>query len=121
MIQNPSRFFSVPARFDGRVVCRMCLKGSVWAWRAPRADQRPSPACLFIPAGSEGFARLYRLCATSIGWRAEIRPGKACAVYQSGPLAARVPPYAVKVWLPVGLSSSAARDQLRAAFFRLTW
>ncbi|ADC64098.1 hypothetical protein [Allochromatium vinosum] len=54
-------------------------------------------------------------------WRTEIRPGKTFAVYQSGPLAARIPPYAVKVWLPAGLSSSAARDQLRAAFFHLTW
>lgn len=117
----PSRFFSVPARFNGRVVCRVCASGAVWSWRAPRAGQHPSPRCLFLPAGFQGTARAFASCAASLGWQAEVKRGKACAVWQSGPLAGSVPAWACKVWLPAGLSASAARVQLRAAWLRLTW
>lgn len=107
-----SSFFSVPARFSGRVVCRAHSKGSVWAWRAPRAGQRPAPACLFFPASSPEVARRLARCAASLGWSAVVRPGSACAVWASGP----APAWAVKVRLPLGVSAAAARVQLRAAW-----
>ena len=116
-----SRFFSVPARFSGRVVCRANARGSVWAWRAPSAGQRPSPACLFIPARGQGPAQAFAICAASLGWRVLVRRGAGCACWAAGPLASRCPPWAVKVWLPAGLSAGAARAQLRAAWLRFTW
>lgn len=115
------RFFSVPARFSGRVVCRVCARGAVWAWRAPSAGHRPSPACLFLPARQPSQARAFALCARSLGWSVQVKPGRACAVWRSGPLASAVPPWAVKVRLPAGLPAGAARAQLRAAWARLTW
>jgi hypothetical protein len=117
----PPRFFSVAARINGRVVCRVCSSGAVWAWRAPRAGQRPSPRCLFLPASWQGAARAYAVTAKSLGWRAIVKPGKACAVWQSGPLAASAPAWACKVWVPVGLSASVARAQLRRQWELLTW
>jgi hypothetical protein len=114
-----SGFFSVPARFSGRVVCRVSARGSVWAWRAPSAGQRPSPVCLFLPARFVGSARAFARCAALLGWRAQVRPGSACAVWAAGPLASSAPPWAVKVWLPAGLSAGAARAQLRATWLRV--
>jgi hypothetical protein len=119
-MQQPT-FSSAPARFSGRVVYRVHPRGSVWAWRAPRAGQRPSPRCLFLPASWQGAARAYAVTAKSLGWRAIVKPGKACAVWRTGPLAASAPAWACKVWVPVGLSASVARAQLRAAWLRLTW
>jgi hypothetical protein len=115
------RFFSVPARFSGRVVCRVHSRGSVWAWRAPRSGDRPSPACLFLPACHQGRAQAFAVCAGHLGWPAEVKPGSACAVWRSGPLASSAPAWACKVRLPSGLSASVARAQLRAAWLRLTW
>jgi hypothetical protein len=114
-------FFSVQARFSGRVVCRVSSRGSVWAWRAPSKGQRPSPACLFLPARFEGTARAFAVCAGHLGWSAEVKPGSACAVWRSGPLASSTPAWACKVWLPSGLPCAVARAQLRAAWLRLTW
>jgi len=113
-----SGFFSVPARFNGRVVCRAGSSGSVWAWRAPSAGQLPSPACLFLPAARQPKARAFALCAASLGWRVQVRPGSGCACWAAGPLAGSAPAWAVKVWLPAGLSAAAARAQLRAAWSR---
>ena len=113
-----SGFFSVPARFNGRVVCRASSAGSVWAWRVPSAGQLPSPACLFLPASRQPKAQAFALCAASLGWRVQVRRGSGCACWASGPLARSAPPWAVKVWLPAGLSAGAARAQLRAVWFR---
>jgi hypothetical protein len=117
----PSRFFSVAARFSGRVVVRVSARGAVWAWRAPRSGDRPAPACLFLPARSQARAGAYAAVARVCGWVAEVRPGSACAVWRSGPLAGSAPAWACKVRLPAGLSASAARTQLRAAWLRLSW
>ena len=116
-----SGFFSVAARFSGRVVCRVGARGVVWAWRAPRAGERPSPACLFIGARTRSRASAYCAVARSLGWVAELRAGTGCAVWSSGPLAAGAPPFACKVRLPSGVSACAARSALRAAWGRLTW
>lgn len=113
-----SGFFSVSARFNGRVVCRANARGSVWAWRAPSGGQRPSPACLFLPAARVSQARAFAACAAALGWRAEVRPGSGCACWASGPLAASAPRWAVKLWLPAGVRARAARAQLRAAWQR---
>jgi hypothetical protein len=115
------RFFSVPARHSGRVVARVSARGAVWAWRAPSKGQRPSPACLFLPARHHGTARAFAICAGHLGWRAEVKPGSSCAVWRSGPLASSAPAWACKVRLPSGLSAGAARAQLRAAWLRLAW
>ncbi len=114
-----SAFFSVPARFSGRVVCRLSLSGSVWAWRAPSAGQRPSPACLFVPFSSQAPAVQLARAAASLGWSAAVRPGAGCACWASGPLVAVAPPFAVKVRLPSGVSAAQARASLRSAW--LAW
>lgn len=116
-----SRFFSVPARFGGRVIARVSARGAVWAWRAPRGGERPSPACLFLPARHVASAQTFAVCARHLGWVAEVKPGSACAVWATGPLASSAPAWACKVRLPADLSASAARAELRAAWLRLTW
>ncbi|MEA3644058.1 MAG: hypothetical protein VBE63_29665, partial [Lamprobacter sp.] len=68
-------FFSVPARFNGRILCRTNARGSVWAWRAPAAGQLPSPACLFIPAQQRAQAQRLAQSAASLGWHAAVRNG----------------------------------------------
>ena len=114
-----SSFFSVPARSSGRVVARVSARGAVWAWRAPRKGERPSPACLFLPARIKGAALSFAACARFVGWSAAVKPGVACAVWQSGPLAAAAPAWVCKVRLPAGVSASQARAQLRAAWDQL--
>lgn len=116
---RPSGFFSVPARHAGRVVARLHASGSVWAWRAVRKGDRPSPACLFVPARDPLMASLVEACAKAQGWQALTKPGDACAVFREGPLAASAPPLAVKIHLPGGLSSSIARSRLRATWRNL--
>ena len=111
-----SAFFSVPARFSGRVVCRLGLGGSVWAWRAPSSGQRPSPACLFVPFSSQVAAVRLARAAVSLGWSAVVRAGSGCACWASGPLAASAPAFAVKVRLPPGVSAAQARAALRSAW-----
>lgn len=112
-----SRFFSVPARFDGAVVCRQHRQSrSVWAWRLPRAGQLLSAPCLFVPLASRSTATRLARAALGLGWRAWVKPGAACAVYQSGPLSAQVPPFVAKVELPVGISAAAARAALGQAY-----
>lgn len=110
----PAGFFSVPARFNGRILCRANARGSVWAWRAPSAGQLPSPACLFVPARQRAQALRFAQSAAALGWQASIREGSCFAVWQSGPLASVAPPLGVKVRLPPGVSASSARAQLRA-------
>lgn len=111
-----SRFFSVPARHNGRVVCRLSGFGAVWAWRAPRSGQRPSPACLFFSAATLHGASGIQAAARVLGWCAWLKPGNACAVWSAGPLAAQCPPWACKVELPAGLSAAEAHAQLNAAY-----
>lgn len=111
---HQSSFASVPARIAGRVVFRVHPRGSVWAVRIPRAGQLPPPACLFLPAPRLQLAQAFAALARGLGWRAQVRPGSGCAVWHSGPLAPQCPAYAVKVWLPAGLSAAQARAALRA-------
>lgn len=110
----PAGFFSVPARFNGRVLCRTNAHGSIWAWRAPSASHRPSPACLFLPAHNQAQAQRWARAAAACGWPAVIRPGSGFAVWQNGPLASCTPPLGVKVRLPPGISASSARALLRS-------
>lgn len=112
-------FFSVPARHAGRVVARANRSGSVWAWRVPRQGDRPSPVCLFVPVRNRAHAIAVAACAKVVGYRVDIRPGHACAIYRSGPLASTAPALAVKVCLPSGVKASAARARLRAAYLNL--
>lgn len=112
-------FFSVPARHAGRVVARVSASGLVWAWRAVRKGQRPSPHCLFVPSRNASHAAAVVACVKAQGWQAQTKPGTACAVYRTGPLSSAPPPLAVKVRLPAGVSSSVARAQLRAAWLNL--
>ena len=115
------RFFSVPALGIGKVVCRVGFKGSVWAWRVPSAGQHPSPACLFLPFARSSSARAVALVAGALGWSAVLKSGRSCACWASGPLANRAPVWALKISLPQGTSAKSARQQLRAAYLRLTW
>jgi hypothetical protein len=112
-------FSSVPARFVGRVVFRVHRSGSVWARRAPRAGDRPPPACLFLPAASRGAALQLVACADFVGWSAEVKPAASCAVWRAGPLAAAAPPWACKVRLPAGVNAAGARAALAAAALQL--
>ncbi|NCC94241.1 MAG: hypothetical protein EOM10_13320 [Opitutae bacterium] len=116
---TPRGFFSVQARHAGRVIARASANGLVWAWRAVRKGDRPSPACLFVPCNNPSHAAAVAACAKIQGWQAQTKPGTACAVYRTGPLSAAPPPLAVKVRLPAGISSAAARAQLRAAWLNL--
>lgn len=115
MSASASRFLSVPASFSGRVVLRAHRSGSVWAWRAVRRGDRPSPACLFVPAPSRGLALRWATCAAFLGWSASVRVGAGCAVWRSGPLAAAAPAWACKVVLPAGTSAAAGRAALARA------
>lgn len=116
---TPRGFFAVQARHAGRVIARVSANGSVWAWRAVRKGDRPSPACLFVPARNPAHAAAVAACAKAQGWQTQTKPGKACAVYRTGPLSSAPPPLAVKVRLPAGISSVVARAQLRAAWLNL--
>jgi hypothetical protein len=113
---SASRFLSVPASFSGRVVLRAHRSGSVWAWRAVRRGDRPSPACLFLPAPSRGLAlRLGRLRAlTSVG---PLLCGSV-SVARSGGLARWPPPRRpglVRSCLPADTSAAAGRAALARA------
>ena len=112
---STSRFLSVPASFSGRVVLRAHRSGSVWAWRAVRRGDRPSPACLFLPAPSRGVALRLAACARYLGWAAYVRVGVGCAVWRAGPLSASAPAWACKVVLPSGVSAAAGRAALARA------
>ena len=118
MVPSASRFFAVAARFNGSVVCRASSAGVVWARRAPRSGQRPSPACLFIPFGSQVAALRLAKAASALGWSVWVRPGSGCACWASGPLAGSAPAFAVKVRLPPGVSAASGRAALRAAWLR---
>ncbi|RKT37905.1 hypothetical protein BDD21_5416 [Thiocapsa rosea] len=118
-VPAPRGFFSVPARHAGRVVARVSSSGLVWAWRAMRKGDLPSPRCLFVPVRNPAHAAAVSACVKAQGWQAQTKPGTACAVYRAGPLSAFAPPLAVKVRLPAGISSSVARAQLRAAWLNL--
>jgi hypothetical protein len=107
-----SRFFSVPARIRGRVVCRLAQSGIVWAWRAPTADQAPSPAALFIPCPSFTSAAAVAKAAGYLGWACTVKAGTSCACYQSGPLSSNPPAYAVKVVLPGNVQARTAAQRV---------
>jgi hypothetical protein len=115
----PRGFFSVPARHAGHIVARASSNGLVWAWRAMRKGDRPSPACLFVPSLNPAHAAAVAACAKAAGLPSQTKPASACAVYRTGPLSSAAPPLAVKVRLPYGVSSSVARAQLRAAWLNL--
>ena len=115
-----SRFFSVPARFNGRVVARLhTATRSVWAWRAPRAGQAPSPACVFWPVGDMASAAGLAMAAGSIGCRAWVKPAGSCAVFASGPLVGFASGPVVKIELAPRLSAGAARRALLARWLGL--
>ena len=117
MANIASRFFSVPARFNGAVVCRMHSPSrSIWAWRAPRAGQLPSAPCLFVPVKSQRTAQRLAHVAAALGFRAWVKPGSKCAVYQALPLSQSMPPWACKVQLPAGVTAAAARVALGKAY-----
>ena len=117
MSASASHFFSVPARFNGRIVARLHTPShSIWAWRAPRAGQLPAAPCLFVPLKSQHTAARLASAAAALGWRAWVKPGHGCAVYQSLPLSQSMPPWACKVELPAGVTAAAARARLAAAF-----
>ena len=113
---HTASFLSAPARLSGRVVFRVHARGSVWALRVPRAGDRVPPVCLFLPASRLPLAQAFAALARGLGWRVVVRPGLDCSVWRSGPLAASCPAYAVKIWLPVGVSAAQARAALRAAW-----
>lgn len=118
-VSAPRGFFSVPARHAGRVVARVSSSGLVWAWRAVRKGDRPSPACLFVPCTNPAHAAAVASCAKVHGFRVETKPGNACAVYRTGPLAEAPPLLAVKIRLPSGVSCAVASSRLRASWLNL--
>ena len=117
MSASASRFFSVPARFNGRIVARLHASSrSIWAWRAPRAGQLPSAPCLFVPLQSQHTAARLAQVAMGLGFQAWVKPGYRCAVYQALPLSQSQPAWVCKVQLPAGVTAAAARARLAAAY-----
>lgn len=115
-----SGYFSVPARFHGRVIARVNHQlGTVWATRTPAKGERPAAPCLFIPCTHRHNAARLAQAAGLLGWRAWVKPGTACAVFQAGPLADQAPPLVAKVELPFGVKASDARSLLGRAFRNL--
>lgn len=118
--QLSSRFFSVPARFSGRCVARVhSATRSVWVWRAPRAGQHPSPACLFWPLSDMPSASGLACAAGAMGLRALVKPASSCAVFSSGPLVGFASGPVVKIELPPRLSASVVRRALVARWLGL--
>ena len=117
MANIAARFFMVPARFNGRIVARLhAASRSIWAWRAPKAGQLPSAPCLFIPLQSQRTANRLALVAMGLGFKAWVKPGYRCAVYQALPLSQSQPAWVCKVQLPSGVTAAAARARLGAAY-----
>lgn len=108
-------FFSVPARRSGRVVCRVSSYASVWAWRAPRKGDRPSPACLFFPSCTLHTASGMQEAARFLGWPATLKKGRDCACFADGPMSTLADAWVCKVQLPAGIRTADAHEQLRAA------
>ena len=108
-----SRFFSFPARFAGRCVARVHrATHSVWVWRAPRAGDRPSPACIFFPCRDQYSASALAQLARVRGLRATVKAADACAVFCAGPLAGRAHGPVCKVEIPPHLAAADVRDLL---------
>lgn len=114
------RFFSVPARFSGRCVARIhTATRSVWVWRAPRAGQRPSPACLFWPVADMAAASGLALAAGELGLPALVKPASSCAVFSSGPLVGFASGPVVKIELPPRSTAALVRRALIARWLGL--
>lgn len=113
---NRSRFFSVPARFSGSVVCRAGLSGIVWARRAKRDGERTPPSCLFVPMPSQAQAARVARAAGRAQLKASVKPAQSCACYRSGPLAASAPAFAVKVQLAPGQKPPQALASLVSSY-----
>ncbi len=69
-----------------------------------------------MPLKSQRTAARLASVAAALGWRAWVKPGSKCAVYQALPLSQSMPPWACKVELPSGVSAAAARARLAAAY-----
>ena len=120
MATSTSGYFSVPARFNGRVIARVNRQlGTVWATRTPAKGERPAAPCLFIPCIHRHSAARLAQAAGLLGWRAWVKAGAACAIYQAGPLADLAPPHVAKVEIPLGVKASAARSLLGQAYRHL--
>lgn len=113
---HSSGFFSVPARFGGSVVCRVSLSGIVWARRAKRDGERTPPSCLFLPMPSREQAARVARASAGAGLKASVKPGAACACYQSGPLVSKTPPFVAKVQVAPGQRAPDALAALLAAY-----
>lgn len=115
-----NRFFSVPARFSGRCVARVhSATRSVWVWRAPRAGQAPSPACLFWPVSDMAAASGLALAAGALGLSALVKAPSSCAVFSSGPLVGFASGPVVKIELPARQSAAVVRRALVARWLGL--
>ena len=115
-----SGFFSVPARFGGHVIARVhAPTHSVWAWRAPRAGERVSPACLFWPVSHAHAASALARAAVSLGMSAVVKPASSCAVFATGPMAGWHSGPVVKVRLPGKTKAASARRALLRAWLGL--
>ncbi len=111
-----SGFISVPSSRVGSIVARPLACGWVWAFRPLPAGGRsagfsPAPACLFIPFDSQAAARSFALGVANAGFRAFVRYGSAGSPVFSA-CGLPVPDFAVKVVLPVGVSTATARQIL---------
>ncbi len=116
-----SRFFSVPARFSGRCVARVhSATRSVWVWRAPRAGQLASPACLFWPVADMAAASGLAHAAASLGSRVWVKPAASCAVFAFGPLVGFAVGPVVKIELPPHRPVALVRRALVARWLGLS-
>jgi len=107
------RFVSVPSRRGAGIVARAGSDGLVWAWRSLPAGPgwHAAPACLFVPAASWPAASALARRAAGLGLRVWVRSGDAGSpVFAACGLP--VPPFAVKVALPAGMSAAQARAAL---------
>lgn len=85
----------------------------MWARRALPAGPgwSPAPPCLFVPFASAVAAASFARAVAGLGWRVWVRPGASGSpVWSAAGLP--VPVCAVKVALPSGVSSAAARARL---------
>lgn len=108
-----SGFVSVLSRRGAGVVGRPLSGGWVWARRALPAGPgwSPAPACLFVPFAGRTSARAFAIGVAALGWHVWVRPGAVGAGVWSA-CGLPVPPWAVKLALPAGLSCYAARTAL---------
>jgi len=109
-------FASCPARFSGKIVFRIqSTTRSVWAWRATRKGDAPSPSCLFFPSTSnKDLVTLMDACQ-SLHLPTTLKYAGECALWASGTLGSNANRPVVKVRLATGQRAKLVALSVRVA------